>query len=187
MEKKQFILKSATALFAARGFEATPVRKIAAGAGLSVPGMFYYFSSKEEILFEIMISFMKEGYKQLKSITRSDEDPVKTLKKLCSFYAWTNASLQKELTILNSEGKSLSPEHHTIFIDKQRVFVETLENILGRFAEEGIIKPFNRAVLTFIFYGMTHWTSTWYDRNGEVSPDEMGKIISEVFLHGIIK
>ncbi|MEA2040064.1 MAG: TetR/AcrR family transcriptional regulator [Thermodesulfobacteriota bacterium] len=187
MEKRPLILKVATALFAARGFEATPVRKIAADAGLSVPGMFYYFSSKEEILFEIMIGFMEEAYKRLEAIIRSDEDPVKKLEQLCSFYVRRNAAHQEELTILNSEGKSLSPEHRKIFIEKQRFYVEALENILGRLAEQGAIKPIGHAVLTLIFYGMVHWTYTWYDRNGEVSPDELGKIISEVFLHGIIK
>ena len=186
MDKRSLILRVSTALFAARGFEATPVRKIAAEAGLSVPGMFYYFSSKEEILFEIMIGFMEEAYKRLEEIIRSEIDPVTKLEQLCSFYVRRYAAHQEELTILNSEGKSLLPEHRKIFIEKQRIYVEALENILGEFSEKGIIKPIDRAVLTFIFYGMVHWTSSWYDRHGKVSPEELGKIISEVFLHGII-
>jgi AcrR family transcriptional regulator len=187
MEKRSLILKVATTLFATKGFEATPVRRIAAAAELSVPGMFYYFSSKEEILFEIMIGFMEEAYKRLEQIIHSDIDPVKKLERLCSFYVKRYAAHQEELTILNSGGKSLTPEHREIFIQKQRIYVEAMENILGEFAEKGIIKPIDRAVLTFIFYGMVHWTSTWYDRKGKISPEELGKIISEVFLHGIIR
>ncbi len=186
MDKKTHILKIATALFAVNGFEATPVRKIAAESGLSVPGMFHYFSSKEELLFDIMIGFMEEAYKLLYEIIESEADPECKLERLCSFYVERYAAHQDELTILNSEGKSLSPEHRKTFMKKQRVYVEALENIFRGFTECGIIKPLNHTVLTFLFYGMVHWTSTWYDPRGAISPDALGKIISEVFLHGIV-
>ncbi|MBN2125100.1 MAG: TetR family transcriptional regulator [Deltaproteobacteria bacterium] len=186
MDKRSIILKVATALFASKGFEATPVRRIAAEAGLSVPGMFYYFSSKEEILFEIMVGFMDEAYKRLDEIIHSDTDPVEKLEGLCSFYVQRYAAHQDELKILNSEGKSLSRDHLKTFVDKQRIYVKSLETILSELSERGTIKPIDHVVLTFIFYGMVHWTSTWYHRNGKVSPEELGSIISEVFLHGIL-
>ena len=157
MDKKAHILKIATALFAVNGFEATPVRKIATESGLSAPGMFHYFTSKEEILFEIMIGFMEEAYKRLYEIIESEDDPVCKLERLCSFYVGRYAAHQDELTILNSEGKSLTPEHRKTFIKKQRVYVEALENILHGFTERGIIKPIHHTVLTFLFYGMVYF------------------------------
>ena len=53
MTKKEAILKAATKMFAAQGFERAPVRKIAEKVDLSVPGMFHYFPSKEEITREV--------------------------------------------------------------------------------------------------------------------------------------
>lgn len=186
MDKRSTILKIATAFFASRGFEATSVRTIAAQAGLSVPGMFYYFPSKEQLLFEIMAGFMDEAYKRLDEIIRSALSPIKKLEALCTFYVRIYAAHQYELTILNSEGKSLSPEHREAFIDKQRIYVKAFKGILHELAEAGAIKPMDHAVVTFIFYGMVHWTSTWYHPNGKVSPEELGRIISQVFLHGIL-
>lgn len=186
MYKREHILKAATSLFAAKGFEATPVRRIAAESGLSVPGMFHYFASKEEILFEIMIGFMEDAYKRLEEIIQADMDPVEKLKTLCTFYVQRYSAHQDELTILNSEGKSLTPEHRKTFCKKQRFYVEALESIFREFSEKGIIRPINNSVLTFIFYGMVHWTSTWYDPRGAISPEELGKLISEVFLNGIL-
>ncbi|MBN2124142.1 MAG: TetR family transcriptional regulator [Deltaproteobacteria bacterium] len=186
IEKKALILKVATSLFAANGFEATPVRRIAAEAGLSVPGMFYYFPSKEEILFEIMIGFMEEAFRRLEEIMKSDMDPVAKLEKLCSFYVERYAAHQNELTILNSEGKSLSLDHRKIFIDKQRIYVDAIQKILHELTEKGITKPIDGSVLTFLFYGMVHWTSAWYNRKGRISPEQLGGIVSEVFLRGIL-
>ena len=44
------ILDTALQLFRQRGFEATTVRDIASGAGLSLGAAYYYFPSKEAIV-----------------------------------------------------------------------------------------------------------------------------------------
>jgi AcrR family transcriptional regulator len=187
MDRKALILKVATDLFADKGFEATSVRKIAAESGLSVPGMFHYFSTKEEILYEIMIDFMEDVYDNITEIIKSDNDPVRKLELLCTYYVQKYTARQEELIILNSEGKSLTPKHRKSFIKKQRIYVEAIVKVINELTRKKIAKPMNNVVLTFLFYGMVHWTSTWYDSSGEVSPEKLGKIVSEVFLHGILE
>ena len=187
MDKRSLILKVATSLFAARGFEATSVRRIAGESGLSVPGMFHYFSTKEEILYEIMINFMEDVYNSIAEIIISGIDPVQKLELLCTNYVKKYTRHQEELAILNSEGKSLTPKHQKSFIKKQRIYVEAMEKVINELAEKKKAKSINHAVLTFLFYGMVHWTSTWYDNSGKVTPEKLGKIVSEVFLHGILK
>lgn len=187
MDKKALILKVATGLFAAKGFEATSVRNIAGGSRLSVPGMFHYFSTKEEILYAIMINFMEDVYNGISEIINTDIDPVKKLELLCTYYVKKYAHHQEELAILNSEGKSLTPKHQKLFVKKQRIYVKAMEKIINELIQKKIAKPRNHAILTFLFYGMVHWTSTWYDNSGEVSPEKLGKIVSEIFLHGILK
>jgi len=48
---RQRIVNVARRLFGERGYHATTVADIAAGSGISVPTLFKYFPSKEEILF----------------------------------------------------------------------------------------------------------------------------------------
>lgn len=187
MDKRALIIKVATHLFAAKGFEATSVRKIASDSGLSVPGMFHYFSTKEDILYEIMINFIEDAYSYINEILNSDIDSVQKLELLCTYYVQKYTEHQEELTILNSEGKSLTPKHRKSFIKKQQVYVEAFKEIINELAEKKIAKQINHSVMAFLFYGMVHWTSTWYDNSGDVSPEKLGKIVSEVFLHGILK
>jgi len=187
MSKKDTILNVATRLFAAKGFDGTSVRKIAEKADLSVAGMFHYFPSKEEILNEIMIGFMDEGYKRLMEIYKSDIGLVEKLEKVCEFYVEHYAGHKDQLTILVSEGKSLSLKHRQVFVDKQRVYVGALRRLFGDLAKEGLLKPMDPSVLAFIFFGMVHWTYSWYNPKKEIGPEELGRIVSEVFLRGILK
>jgi len=187
MTKKETILQTATRLFAAKGFEQTSVRKIARESDLSVPGMFHYIPSKEEILYEIMIGFMDEGYKRLLEIYKSSMVPVKKLEAVCKFYVEYYAGHKDQLTILVSEGKSLSPKHRRDFIDKQRVYVEALKRLFSDLTKEGLFKSIDHSVLAFIFFGMVHWTYSWYSPQGKMGPDELGGIFSEIFLRGVLK
>ena len=187
MTKRDMILETATRLFAAEGFEKTSVRRIAEEVGLSVPGMFHYFPSKEAMLNESMIGFMDEGFKGLKEIYDSKRGTVEKLEEVCKFYVRHYVGHQAELTILVTEGKSLSPKHRRDFVDKQRVYVEALKKLLGDLAKEDLLKSIDHSVLAFIFFGMVNYTYTWYNPQGTMGPDELGDAFSKVFLRGVLK
>lgn len=75
MEKKEHIMKHALELFAAKGFEGTSVRDIAAAAQVNVAMMNYYFGSKEK-LFEAVVEY-KASY--MKDVLQAlEEDKTKT-------------------------------------------------------------------------------------------------------------
>jgi AcrR family transcriptional regulator len=188
MSNKEQILNAATNLFASKGFDATSVRNISEKVGLSVPGMFHYFSSKEEILFEIMTLFMDSAYKKIMEIYNADIDPIEKLSEICKFYVEQYAGHKNQLTILISERKSLIPEHREICIKKERNYVKALKNLFGELAKRNLLKPINHSILAFIFFGMVHWTYQWYNPKSKrgIGPNQLGKIFSEVFLKGII-
>lgn len=185
--KKEAILKAATKMFAAHGFERTPVRKIAEKVDLSVPGMFHYFPSKEDILNEIMIGFMDEGYRKLKALNNEALSPVEKVEGFCRFYVDHYAGNQDLLTILVSEWKYLSREHRQQFFEKQRVYVDALKGHLSELAKAGLLKPIDPTVLSFMFFGMVLWTYNWYDPKGKLGLSELGEIFAEVFLRGALK
>lgn len=187
VSKKEKVLEVATRLFAVRGFDGTSVRKIADEAGLSVAGMFHYFSSKEEILFEIMSSFLDEGLKRLKEICSGSGGTVQRLEEVCRFFTEYFAGHMDELTILSSEGKSLTREHREVFKQKQREYLEAVKRLLEELQAQGLLKDMDITVLSFLFFGMALWTSRWYNPKGKVSPKELGDMMSEVFLRGILK
>ena len=187
MSKKEAILKAATKMFAAQGFERAPVRKIAEKVDLSVPGMFHYFPSKEDILNDIMINFMDEGYRKLKELNNDALGPVERVEGFCRFYVDHYAGNQDLLTIQVSEWKYLSREHRQQFFGKQRVYVDALKKLFNDLAEKGLLKSIDSSVLTLMFFGMVLWTFSWYDPRGKMGLEELGNIFSEVFLRGVLK
>jgi len=188
ISNRERILRGATELFASKGFDGTSVRNIAEKAGLSVPGMFHYFSSKEMILYEIMTAFMDNAYKKIMEIYNADVEPIEKLGEICKFYVEQYAGHKNQLTILISERKSLVPEHRQRCIAKERDYVKALKSLFKDLAKRKLLKPIDHSILAFIFFGMVHWTYRWYnpkDKRG-IGPDQLGRIFSEVFLRGIL-
>ncbi|HUL21132.1 MAG TPA: TetR/AcrR family transcriptional regulator [Thermodesulfobacteriota bacterium] len=188
MSSKKRILKASAELFASKGFDGTSVRDIAEKVGLSVPGMFHYFSSKEEILYEIMTLFMDNAYEKMMEVYSADIDPIEKLSSICKFYVEEYAGHKHQLTILISERKSLIPEHRQRCIKKERAYVQALTNLFKELTERKGLKTINHSILAFIFFGMVHWTYQWYNpkAKGGIGPNELGRIMSEVFLKGIL-
>lgn len=77
-QKRALILETALRLFADDGFHSTSISKIAKGAGISKGLMYNYFSSKEELLRDIVMS----GMNNLTEIFDPNKDGILTTEEL---------------------------------------------------------------------------------------------------------
>ena len=51
--RRTYIVRTAAALFSSHGYTSTSIREVAAAVGLSKPGLYHYFPTKEAIFEEI--------------------------------------------------------------------------------------------------------------------------------------
>ena len=85
-DKREAILRSATHVFARKGFFNSKVSDIAAAAGIADGTVYLYFKSKDEILHSIfdraMVDFIADGKRELETI----EDPVSKLRRIAELH-----------------------------------------------------------------------------------------------------
>ncbi|MFC4355474.1 TetR/AcrR family transcriptional regulator [Chryseomicrobium palamuruense] len=72
MSKKQQIVESAIQLFAQNGIEATSIQHITKVTGISKGAFYLSFSSKEELIMEIIDTFMKQFVADIDRVVNSD-------------------------------------------------------------------------------------------------------------------
>ena len=73
-EKLQLILKSAAKIFAEKGFHHTSVRDISRATRMSLSGLYYYFTTKEELLYLIQERCFVTLLEHWEQIDRPDSD-----------------------------------------------------------------------------------------------------------------
>ncbi|MGJ7514714.1 TetR/AcrR family transcriptional regulator [Pseudomonas baetica] len=72
---QQLILEAASAEFAAKGFDATQTRDIAARAGVPKANLYYYFHSKENLYAKVLLGFV-EPLLEASAALRESDDPL---------------------------------------------------------------------------------------------------------------
>jgi AcrR family transcriptional regulator len=73
-EKRQRLLQSAAQEFAAAGFEKASLSRIAEGAGVSKPALYYYFEDKADLY----VTVVQEAWERLSPVKRLDVAGLET-------------------------------------------------------------------------------------------------------------
>ncbi len=140
--KREAILKAASEIFLASGFERASMSEIAARVGGSKATLYGYFSSKEELFLEVTHGEAKKQILPIFSALAEDHDNLplalqrfgeKTLAVMCSV-----PSVQARRAIIAESGRSEIGMR--FFEDGPRKGVEELANFLEHQMDEGRLR-----------------------------------------------
>ena len=181
-EKLQRILRDASAVFADKGYHKASIRDISAVTGVSLSGLYYYFHSKEELLFLIQSHCFDTILEQLREDLRGVADPAERLQVLIRNHLTFFAGNMREMKVLSHEGETLDGEFGAHVLGQKREYAEIVQDILAGLApDQGAV---DLRVATFSLFGMMNWIYTWYrpDRDGSV--ERLTSQMSHIFLRG---
>jgi AcrR family transcriptional regulator len=79
-ERKAQILAAASNIFLKKGFDAARMEEIAASAGLSIGGVYWYYKSKEEVILDLMDTITNTDLDDLHALLDAPGPVVERLK-----------------------------------------------------------------------------------------------------------
>ena len=85
-QKRKEILKIGTRLFVEKGFENTTTRDIARAAGISNAALYYYFDSKEHLLYQTLDETVSSGLYRIREIEQSNKSFDEKLRAITAIY-----------------------------------------------------------------------------------------------------
>jgi AcrR family transcriptional regulator len=80
---RERLLATASELFSHRGYAATSVREIVAGAGVTKPILYHHFGSKEGIFLELIGRLEREMEERLDAVRREPGTPLERIRAIC--------------------------------------------------------------------------------------------------------
>src|SRR5246500_4957287 len=115
--RRNELLELAAAMFAERGLRATTVRDIADGAGILSGSLYHHFSSKEEMVDEVLRGFLDWLFARYREIVDSEPNPLERLKGLfmASFEAIEDRHAQ--VVIYQDEAKRLLSQSRFSYLE----------------------------------------------------------------------
>lgn len=178
------VLQAATRLFVLQGFHATTVREIAAGAGMSVAGVYHHYPSKRDVLVAILNLTMSEITWRLNAARREGRNPAESFALMVESLALFHA-VRGDLAFLGaSEMRGLGADRRRITAMRDEV-----QHALDRQAQQAMaarpsadrdadgVRVATRAIAT-----MCTSLPSWFRLDGPMSPREVARRYSDYAL-----
>jgi TetR/AcrR family transcriptional regulator, cholesterol catabolism regulator len=176
-------------MFAERGLRATTVRDIADGAGILSGSLYHHFSSKEEMVDELLRDFLDWLFNRYREIVDSETNPLERLKGLfmASFEAIEDRHAQ--VVIYQDEAQRLLAQPRFSYIeDMNRQQRKMWLELLNQGVKQGYFRPDLEVDLIYRFIRDTTWVSVrWYRPGGPLTAEQVGQQYLAIVLGGITK
>jgi len=181
------LLELAAEMFAERGLRATTVRDIADAAGILSGSLYHHFSSKEEMVDEVLRGFLDWLFERYQHIIDTEANPLERFKGLflASFDAIQDH--HAEVVIYQDEAKRLSGQPRFDYIEalntrQRKMWVDVLNEGIA----QGYFRPDLDVDLVYRFIRDTTWVSVrWYQPGGPLTADQVGRQYLSIVLGGI--
>ncbi len=180
------ILDHATEVFCLKGYEGASMRDLSRATGMSLAGLYYYFESKERLLFLIQKHTFTTILDRLKVRLTSTEDPEQRVRIFILNHLEYFVSNQRGLKVLSHEDESLknglSSEIAAIKREYYRICLGLMENLRDK---RGLDVTPRTAVMSL--FGMINWIYTWYNPRVDGNAETLAEQMSDIVLNGIVR
>lgn len=168
------ILHAALGCFVENGYHGTTTRNLAAAAGLSVPGLYHHYVSKQVILVEIMARAMGDLHaRSVAALAEAGDAIEERLRLHIECLVLFHAHRADLAFVAASEIRSLEPPARTTHIARRDRQQRILDGIVEDGAAAGLFRVeeprgASRAIVT-----MCTGVAQWYRVGGGLSPTEL--------------
>lgn len=163
------IREVALRLFGQKGFQTTSTREIAAEAGLTVAGLYYYVGTKEELLLNIVLDTSETLLHSALRIGAGGESPEQKLALLVLLHVWFHGAHALEASVINSELRSLNGEAHRRALDVRDRYEAVWREVIARGNSAGIFEVQDVKLGAIALIEMGRGVAHWYRAQGDLT------------------
>ncbi len=189
-QKADSLLRAAAALIADQGFEATAIRDVGRRLELSLGGMYYYFSSKDDLLFQIQHRTFAALLDAQERAAAEPGSPRERLRRLLVGHLVFFVNHPNEMKICTFELDSLSGEPYDRVLAIRRQYYRIVADVVAQLtnATQGKVRESTRSRhITLFIFGMLNWAFMWYRAAKDGPVDALADEMLVLVLNGIGK
>jgi AcrR family transcriptional regulator len=192
-ERMGEILTHAAAVFCDKGYEGASMRDLSRATGLSLAGLYYYFESKEKLLYSIQKHTFTTIVERLRERLPGVTDPEQRLRVFIHNHLEYFLGNQQAMKVLSHEDEVLKGQHgEEVRAIKRAYYKMCVDLVAGamRAGKRSAGVESSRAgqqerIAALSLFGMMNWIYTWYNARVDADADALADRMSEIFLQGV--
>jgi len=183
--RKSEIYTKALDLFVKHGYDATSMSMIAETLGMSKANLYYYCSSKENLLYQIHLDFLNNHFVPILDEAEKLADPAGRVALFLRRFALLNTSSRANRTLVH-EVHRLDKNHQNEIMHIWRRAYEMVRDSIRDLQRSGRARRVRESFLTFMWVGMAFWVVYWFDYGRQTNAGELSEAIAQTFLDSLM-
>lgn len=178
------ILEHATAIFYEKGYEGASIRDLSRASGMSLAGLYYYFESKEKLLYVIQRHLFLSVMDLVRERVKRENDPEQKVRAFILAHLEYFLNNPKSMRVLSHEDDVLKDDMGKEIANLKRQYYRCCADLIEALKTSRGLQ-FNSRVATLSLFGMMNWIYTWYNPHVDGDAKRLAGEIGDVFLNGI--
>ena len=183
----QRIVDAGAQVFARKGYHATRMQDIADELDLQKGSLYYYFDSKEALLFHIIEEELGRALVNIEAVVMLDEPPLAKIEQgvaahFATFHGFSNVST----IFLFEKVESINVKAGQKINAMSRRYEEYWRQLLQEGVEAGALSAnLDIKIATKAIMGMCNMSFIWFQPTGRMSIEEIATHFTQYILRGM--
>ena len=184
--RRDQILKTATRIFCEKTYHGTTLQDIATAVGMRKGSLYYYITSKEKLLANIILDALQALNEDLLQVENADLTPVERLRQIVREHVKFNAEYREAGTLFLTERNAISSldemgKMMQIFERRDKLIAKALTEAI----DAGVYQPVDIRITSLAIVGMCNSVLFWYRPSGRLSHDEIADAFFDLLHQGL--
>jgi len=179
------ILEHATEVFCKKGYEGASMRDLSRESGMSLAGLYYYFESKERLLYLIQKHTFSRIVQRLKARLEGTTDTEERVRIFILNHLEYFLANQSAMKVLSHEDEVLKNGFGSEVAAIKREYYRICVGLLDELKRERGLQ-FSTRLAVLSLFGMMNWIYTWYKPRVDADAVSIAGEMGEIFLRGVM-
>jgi AcrR family transcriptional regulator len=182
----EMVRKAARTHFAAHGYEAASMRDIAADAGIHIATLYFYCSTKEQLLFDVLTESLQEMAEGMHAqISAGGETYAARLAAAIRFHVTFCAARAFPTTIGQVDLKRLTDEHRDAYVTMRDVYEHEVRDLITSGIAAGEFRAVDPKLIALAIIGIGHTVGRWFRSDGPLTAEEISAEYEDLILSSL--
>jgi AcrR family transcriptional regulator len=182
--KREAVIRAAAHAFNRKGYHNTSLDDIAAALDVTKPTVYYYVTSKEQLLFECFVAGVEQIRTAFRAVKQLEVPARERLNGVLRHYGEAVAS-EFGWCMVRAEEQDLPPAMSSHIKALKSEIDQGIRRLIREGIQDGSIHPCDPKMTAFALAGALNWIAHWYRENQSMTGAEIAGAFVTIFESGL--
>ena len=182
--KREAVIRAAAHAFNHKGYHNTSLDDIAAALDVTKPTVYYYVTSKEQLLFECFVAGVEQIRAAFREVKQSEMSARERLNAVLRHYGEAVAS-GFGWCMVRAEEQDLSPDMSSHIKALKSEIDQGIRRLIREGIQDGSIHPCDPKMTAFALAGALNWIAHWYRESQSMTGAQIAAAFVTLFENGL--